>query len=46
MKFIKEEPYHADIAGKALNDMKKILPNGSAMENNYKALDDHLRTGE
>ena len=45
VKFIKEEPYHTSIAGKALHDMKRILPDGSAMVHAYETLDDHLQRG-
>ena len=45
MKFIKEEPLHKSVAGKALEDMMRIMTPGSVMEYTYKTLDEHLITG-
>ena len=46
VKFIITEPSHQDIAGQALADVLKIVPEGSEMENTYKTLDGHLSLGK
>jgi hypothetical protein len=45
VKFIKEEPLHKSMAGKALEDMMRIMPKGSTMAYTYTTLDEHLITG-